>query len=175
MRLSIPTSIDDRKIAVSRQPGLVPEYCLCQICWICRCEYDTQLEHVVAFLSRHADGPLKNIVEDLQNKLIELRASIHAFLLYCMRVCDLPDNVIRLTQFMMTSLTLRRRTSDPNTHTASLTALIIISAILAWARLTRHTRVACSRRTRSRITCFQMLVLSLIPSSSVKRLRPWLF
>ncbi|KAI0269044.1 linoleate diol synthase [Russula aff. rugulosa BPL654] len=30
------------------------------------------LEHVVAFLSKHADGPLKHQVEELQNKLIEL-------------------------------------------------------------------------------------------------------
>ena len=101
--------------------------------------------------------------------MIELRASIHA----CMRVRDLPDNVIRLTQFTMTSPTLRRRTSEPNTRTVSLMALITISPILAWARLICHMRAPCSRRTRSRVTCFPMLDLSLIPSSSVKRLRPF--
>lgn len=30
------------------------------------------LEHVVAFLSKHADGPLKHVVQELQDKLIEL-------------------------------------------------------------------------------------------------------
>jgi len=35
---------------------------------------DAQLEHVVAFLSKNADGPLKHKVQELQDKLIELRA-----------------------------------------------------------------------------------------------------
>jgi hypothetical protein len=65
-------------MAVSRQPGLVP-YIVCAGFADVSANM-TQLEHVVAFLSKHADGPLKNIVQDLQNKLIELRASIHAFL-----------------------------------------------------------------------------------------------
>jgi hypothetical protein len=124
-----------------------------------------QLELVVAFLSKHADGPLKHQVQQLQDKLIELRASI----CYSMRARDLPDDVIRLTQFMMTSLTPRRRTSEPNTRTASLMVLITTSAILTWARRTCHMRAACNRRTRSRRTCFPMPDLSLIPSSSVKR------
>jgi len=34
-----------------------------------------QLEHIIAFISRHADGILKDRVHELQNKLIKLRSS----------------------------------------------------------------------------------------------------
>ena len=33
-----------------------------------------QLEHLVSFLSKHADGILKDQVDKLQNKLVELRS-----------------------------------------------------------------------------------------------------
>ena len=33
-----------------------------------------QLEHVVAFLSKHADGILKDKVDELQNELVKLRS-----------------------------------------------------------------------------------------------------
>lgn len=125
-----------------------------------------QLEHVVAFLSKHADGILKNQVQELQNQLIELRASLPAFLR-----TRFVDGVHRLVQFMMTSPTLRRHTSGPNTSTARRMALITIFAIPAWARRTCRMRAACSKRTLSRVTCFPMLVLSSILCLSVKRLR----
>lgn len=129
-----------------------------------------QLEHVVAFLAKHADGVLKNQVQELQNQLIELRASLPAFLMHPRT--RFADSVHRLVQFMMTSPTLRRHTSGPNTSTARRMALSTIFAILAWVRQTCHMRAACSRRTLSRVICFLMLALSSIPSSGVKRLSP---
>jgi hypothetical protein len=63
-------SIDDRKMAVSRQSGLVL-YAGSADVWA----YVAQLEHVITFLSKHADGILKNQVQKFQDKLIELRAS----------------------------------------------------------------------------------------------------
>ena len=102
---------------------------------------------------------------------VDRAACVNIFLL----CCDLLDDVIRLTQFMMTSLTLRRRTSEPNTRTASLMALITTSPTLQWVRLSYHMRAACSRRTRTRVTCFPMLDLSLIRFSSVKRSRHLVF
>ena len=85
-----------------------------------------------------------------------------------MRVRDLLT-LRCLAQFMMTSPTLRPRTSGKHTRTARRMALTTISLIPAWARLTCHTRAVCSRRTLTRRTCFPMPVLFSIPSSSVKR------
>jgi hypothetical protein len=59
-------SIDDRKMAVSCSCFLVgfPDM------------HMAQLEHVVAFLSQHADGPLKGKVAEVQDKLVQLRSSL---------------------------------------------------------------------------------------------------
>lgn len=41
-----------------------------------------QLEHLVSFMSKHADGILKDQIDELQNKLIELRSLLVVFSLH---------------------------------------------------------------------------------------------
>jgi hypothetical protein len=72
-------------MAVSRQPGLVLYIVYARFADLSA--NMTQLEHVVAFLSKHADGPLKNVIKELQDKLIELRASCFLVIVCAYAIC----------------------------------------------------------------------------------------
>jgi hypothetical protein len=132
----------------------------------------TQLERVVAYLSHHADGPLKDKVQEVEKTLVKLRSSFSKPPVLLPRTLW-PDGVRPTVQFTMTFPTLPRRILGLRTRTAGQMVLTTMSVTLAWARPTGRMHAVCSKCMPSRATCFLMPALSLILSSSVKRLRPY--